>query len=156
MIMILIGKNMKKQGMSKAWFYFSVLRKLTVNGFVEPHKNMEVMVSKRSHFFFCNFGKVPGPACYKAYSFYLAFIKKFFIKWPLNFFFFFFFLTILYMLYYTFRLVVCFQTYRKYIKAAIMWKGGTRTRMVLKMPWYIESVYLNLKSSELLGIWMLR
>lgn len=52
MIMILIGKNMKKKDVSKAWFYFSVLRKLTVNGFVEPHKNMEVMVSERSHLIF--------------------------------------------------------------------------------------------------------
>lgn len=34
---------------NKAQFYFSVLRKLTVNGFVEPHKNMEVMVSERSY-----------------------------------------------------------------------------------------------------------
>uniref|UniRef100_A0A8D0MMQ3 Importin-11 n=1 Tax=Sus scrofa TaxID=9823 RepID=A0A8D0MMQ3_PIG len=30
-----------------------VLRKLTVNGFVEPHKNMEVMVSERSDLLFC-------------------------------------------------------------------------------------------------------
>lgn len=34
---------------NKAQFYFSVLRKLTVNGFVEPHKNMEVMVSESSY-----------------------------------------------------------------------------------------------------------
>lgn len=51
MIMILIGKKYEKN-VSKAWFYFSVLRKLTVNGFVEPHKNMEVMVSERSHLIF--------------------------------------------------------------------------------------------------------
>lgn len=31
-------------------FCFSVLRKLTVNGFVEPHKNMEVMVRNRKDF----------------------------------------------------------------------------------------------------------